>query len=186
MEIPSQLKNAYNWIQMVAVITLSVGVAWFVVRTYTQKLSRGAILARLLALDLVVIGVCVGVDSLLDSRYPMIFAIVATGILTFYGMLLHFVGRASDVRLADSDTRMAIASSITAMYLILVGYGVFISGEDGMSPLAENLMDSFSSVVGVVIAFYFGSSAYLEARRTTTSGQNSASQEPRNKAASGT
>jgi hypothetical protein len=106
----------------------------------------------------------------------MIFAIVATGLLTFYAMLTHSIGSGSDAQLRDGDMRMAIASSITAMYLMLVGYGVFLAaGNDAMDPLAKNLFDSFSYIVGIVIAFYFGSSAYVEAKRV-----NAASNQSRN------
>ena len=85
-------------------------------------------------------------------------ATVATSIITFFG-ILNF---GSDKRSSFSDERLrsAIAASSTMTYLVLVGTaGLFTSG--GQSPISQLLLTSFTATVGVIIAFYFGSSAYV-------------------------
>jgi hypothetical protein len=94
----------------------------------------------------------------------MIFAIVTTGLVTVYAQILHLMGLSPDASLRDGDVRTAIALSMTLMYLTLVGYGVFVA-DKSMGALATSLINSFTSLVGVVIAFYFGASAYVEAKR---------------------
>ena len=167
MEIPAALKNLHNWVQMSVVIVLSLILAALLARIYMQTLSGVAVIVRVFALQIVLVGVCVGIDSLLDSRYPMIFAIVTTGIVTVYAVLLHFLRLAPDGRLQDADIRIAIALSTTLVYLMLVGYGVFLADEK-MGEFAKTLTTSFTSIVGVVVAFYFGASAYVETKRAAT------------------
>jgi hypothetical protein len=93
-------------------------------------------------------------------------------------LLLHFIGSTPNARLEDRDVRTAIAAAITIMYLVLVGYGVFIQsvGATERDPLADTLMTTFSTVVGLVITFYFGSSAYLESRRAGAHSQKAESE----------
>lgn len=169
MKVPANLYNLNNWIQLTTIVALAGVVAWSVIRIHAQALRRDAILVRLFALELLVIGVCLGVDSLINSRYPMIFAVIASAVLTFFGLLLYFIGSTPADKVKDRDVRTAIAAAITIMYLVLAGYGVFlVENKVGkMDPLANTLMTTLSTVVGVVVAFYFGSSAYIEAKRTS-------------------
>jgi hypothetical protein len=108
------------------------------------------------------------------SFYPPIFAIIATGILTFFDLLYHAIRSAPDKPIQDRDLRIAITGAITTMYLALVAFGVFvrIPKDEAEAPLAQSLVVSFTSVVGIVIAFYFGTSAYLEGKGTGSRTQN--------------
>lgn len=148
----------------------SIGIAYYVQRLFARDCSSRAILERLLRVEFIVLGVGIGGAALFKSFYPPIFAIIATGVLTFYGLLLHAVHHAPDARVQDRHIRSAIAAGLTSMYVVLVGYGVFIIKTEGqvIDPIAQHLITSFSSVVGIVIAFYFGSSAFIESRTSTT------------------
>ena len=62
--------------------------------------------------------------------------------------------------------RFAIAGSIVIEYIVLVGIvGFFKEGPEELPIITQIILSNFTSVVGVVIAFYFGSSAYLQARQ---------------------
>lgn len=167
------MMNPVLWGQAAFLLVLAGVVAWFVMRSYSSTLSRRAILVRVFALELFIVGAGMSAGAWFGSVYPPIFAIIATGILTFFGMLFHAMPSAPDSSLQDRVLRLAITSSITTMYLALVGFGVFMRKppEQATDPIAQTLITSFSSVVGVVIAFYFGTGAYLEAKGQKQSGQ---------------
>jgi len=154
-----------KWTQLGVILLLAVALAWLGLRTISQDARRSTLLSRLLALNLLAYGGGIAAGSFFASFFPPIFAIVAMGILTFFG-LLHQPGDAQASRVEDRDLRTAITAAITTMYLALVGYGVFVvrSGDGTTDPIAQSLMTSFASVVGVVIAFYFGAGAYLEGK----------------------
>jgi hypothetical protein len=157
-----------KWSQFIIIVILAAAVAGFLIRTYSQNLSRQALLVRVFAVDLVVIGVGIGAGSFFASGFPPIFAMIATGVLTFFGFIGESVHNAPQAAIRDRDIRIAIAASLTMMYVVVVGYGAwFQPGGEGnpiQHPISQELLTSFSTVVGTVIAFYFGTSAYLEGR----------------------
>jgi ABC-type xylose transport system permease subunit len=174
------MSEPQKWAQLAVIVILALVVAWCIVRWHSAGIGRQAILIRIVALNLLVLGVGIGAGSYFASFFPPIFAITATGILTFFGLLSYALQGKSDSRIEDRDLRVAIAGSITTMYLVLVGYGVWVESTGTPDPIAQNLMNSFSTVVGTVIAFYFGASAYTETRTAnrTRTGEDSRSTEP--------
>jgi len=166
------------WVQAAFLLILAGAVSWAVVRLYSANLSHTAALARLLAIDLLVVGAGMAGGAWFTSVYPPIFAITATGILTFFYMLYHAVRTAPEKPIQDRDLRIAITAAVTTMYLSLVAFGVFMRIPEGVAeaPLAQSLQISFTSVVGIVIAFYFGTSAYLEGKATESRTQNDKSE----------
>ena len=174
------------WVQAAFLIILGGAVGWLVLRSYSANLSQAATLIRLLAIDLFILGACMGAGAWFGSVYPPIFAITATGILTFFYLLYHAIRSAPDTPLQDRDLRIAITGSITTMYLALVGFGVFMrilvpgdaaASREAESPLAQALILSFTSIVGIAIAFYFGTSAYLDGRATGSRSQDESKDE---------
>lgn len=118
-----------------------------------------------------VLAICVWLSSLgpYGTSYPIIFAAPALGLIAFFGVLSVSTDTSATKTISDSGMRIAITAAVVVMYMVLVGFGVFTSENyGGMSPMAQTLMTSFTSIVGVVVAFYFGASAYIEvqARRT--------------------
>lgn len=64
--------------------------------------------------------------------------------------------------------RSAIAGTIVLVYLVLLGIVAFFSpsGTEGLKlhELTQTFVTNFTTLIGVVVAFYFGSSAYVEAK----------------------
>ena len=60
--------------------------------------------------------------------------------------------------------RTAMAGAIVVEYLTLVGtLAFFVQGE--LPPIAQTMITNFTTVVGIVIAFYFGASAFVQLQR---------------------
>lgn len=96
------------------------------------------------------------------------FAVAAVSVLTFFGFLQ--LGRSVPSGQADSDRseRRAIAATAVVVYLVLVSIVTFFGLTDKtqqLNPLTNLLVTNFTAVVGVIVAFYFGSSAYVEKRK---------------------
>ncbi len=98
------------------------------------------------------------------TDYPIIFAIMATGIIGFFGILIHYNEASDSSDINDRNIRLALTISIIMSYLVFIGYAVFYETE--LSEIAETAIGSFSAVVATVIAFYFGSSVYLSGKVT--------------------
>jgi hypothetical protein len=98
-----------------------------------------------------------------DTAFLM-FAVAAVGIITFFGLLL-FSYRMNGVPLGDQSLRVSITVAVITVYLVVVGEASFWATKTTPSPITDTVLTSFSSIVGVVIAFFFGSSAYVEAKK---------------------
>lgn len=103
---------------------------------------------------------------ILDSDMPFSIVVAGTGLIAFFGLY--------DISLPDNPTtqdkesslRFSIAGSIVIEYLVLVGIVAFFNeGPEEMPLITQTMLTNFTSVVGVVVAFYFGSSAYIQAKK---------------------
>jgi hypothetical protein len=137
-------------------------------------------LVRLIAIDVFILGASMGAAAWFSSVYPPIFAITAIGILTFFDLLYHAIRNAPGAPIQDRDLRIAITGSVTTMYLALVGFGVFlrIPPDEKEAPMAQALVVSFTTIVGIVIASYFGTSAYLDGKVAGPPTQNPMTEKP--------
>ena len=91
-------------------------------------------------------------------------ATASIGLLTF----LAFFGIAYEPGLViERAMRNSIAASVIVMYLATIGIVTFWPAESTaapeLNPLTKTMIDSFQTVVTVVIGFYFASSAVIEA-----------------------
>jgi len=155
------------FVQAAFLIIVGIVTGWLVVQSYSAKLSPVATLARILGISVGILGAGMGAGAWFGSVYPPIFAITSIGMLTFSYLLYQCIRSAPDAPIQERDIRIAITGSITMMYLALVGFAVFMRIPSGQqeAPLAQSLVFSFTTLVGVVIAFYFGTSAYLESKK---------------------
>ena len=99
-----------------------------------------------------------------DYWYYAMFAIVATGLVTFFGILLQNLSGESVNHVTNRSMRLAITGLVTSSYVALLAYMLFIPENTKLAEVAEGLVTNFTAVVGTVIAFFFGSSAYVEVR----------------------
>ena len=112
---------------------------------------------------IVTLGTCVWLSARPDggTSYPIIFAAPATSIMTFFGLISLLSEKEENI--SDSTMRSAITGALVVMYIVVVGYGIFTAeGYGGISSFGQTLLTSFTSIVGISIAFYFGSSAYIQ------------------------
>lgn len=99
-----------------------------------------------------------------DTDAPLSVAITATAILSFIGLLALTQPAQGIWRLTEVTMRTAIAGTIVIEYLVLVATVAFFQrGPQALPPITQTLLSNFTGIVGVVIAFYFGASAYVEA-----------------------
>jgi uncharacterized membrane protein YfcA len=117
-----------------------------------------------LALPVIVIVAAGGAaDLYLNSDLPETVTVAAVAVITFAFFLTpsHFPN--SD---EESRFRRAVAAAVILEYVVLVSIvAFFISGPDKLPPLTQSLISSFTTIVGVVLASYFGSSAYVEGQK---------------------
>lgn len=85
--------------------------------------------------------------------------LVAVGLVTFYGTMGMGINK-KDRKLSKYDIRLAIVLSLITVYIVLVGTVVFFKKGGELPPIAQIMITHFTTVIGVMLAFYFGAEAY--------------------------
>lgn len=125
------------------------------------------------------IAFCFWWGVLINSNYPLSIAVIASGVLTFTLCILMSEGHGVTWIAEPGHIRATIAIAIVVEYMVLVGMAAFLWTSPGeLPPLAQTFITNFTSVVGIVIAFYFGSSAYLQGQENRTRRRSQAQAKP--------
>jgi hypothetical protein len=100
--------------------------------------------------------------------------VVGAGLIVFALCILTTHGSRVVWISSPEHIRATIAISIVVEYMVLVGVVAFFhwnqpSGDTTFIPqVTQTLVTNFTSIVGVVIAFFFGASAYVQTRETSS------------------
>lgn len=121
-----------------------------------------------------------------DNNGPFIVVAVGTAATCFFSLLFLTQDDDEHWQLTEETMRTAIAGTIVVVYLVLVGIvAFFVVGPRDLPGITQTMVTNFTTVVGIVIAFYFGASAYVQAQREKTDSRKGKSAE-RNENATGT
>ena len=88
---------------------------------------------------------------------PVSWAVAISAVVTFF-TLLSFLP--PDGQMTKSKTRNAITATFIVAYFLLLGLFVFKGGDNEVSGIADTLVTNFTFLMGVVIAFHFGTATY--------------------------
>jgi len=99
------------------------------------------------------------------SRAFLSLMMVAVGLITFFGFMGLGVS-AEDHNLSKTGIRLAIVVSVVTFYLVLVGTVSFFSKGGELPIITNTMINHFTTIVGVVVAFYFGTAAYEAVHKT--------------------
>jgi uncharacterized membrane protein YjgN (DUF898 family) len=87
-------------------------------------------------------------------------AIFAIGVVSFLGMLT-LAHQGSGRRSFDSaEVRVAVTTSFVMVYFAVLA--IFLFSTNTVSEFGRNMVDNLTSLFGVVVGFYFASSAVVE------------------------
>ncbi len=94
------------------------------------------------------------------------FSLIASPLITFFGFI--WLGEyLQTLEKTLGVLRTAITAASVTAYLVLLALTIFIAGQQTQFPLQEQLVNSFTTIMGVLIAFYFGASAYTQKKSGT-------------------
>lgn len=95
-------------------------------------------------------------------KAPMAGAVAVAGLVTF-GSVLYYLTSIKNYSIPES-VRHTIASTFLIVYLLLVTYNTFFNGCgpnvtncSAVTGVTSTLLSNFTTLAGVVVAFYFGS-----------------------------
>lgn len=94
-------------------------------------------------------------------------AVGCIAIISFFGFLPARREPQQPVR-DEASLRFAIAAALLLVYLLVIGVTAFygpIEKSVELHPLTQQIIGSFTAVIGIVVAFFFGASAYVDAGR---------------------
>jgi hypothetical protein len=92
--------------------------------------------------------------------------VVLPSVFTFFGMLI-VASFERPPPLPESSYRTAIASALVIEYVMLLAVTALAkptSEAEHPHPVGQAMVANFTMVIGLVLAFYFGASAYVETR----------------------
>ena len=92
--------------------------------------------------------------------YYAMFAIIATGLTTFFGVLIYYSSQNN-----ENSMRLSVTGLLVNSYIALLVYCLFIPTDIQLNDISKTLVTNFTVVVGTVVAFFFGSAAYIEAHK---------------------
>lgn len=108
--------------------------------------------------------------------------LIAVAVISFFGSLWRGLDR--DGVIDEGDMRTAITVSLVTVYLVLVGIVAFyapvrVGATDQqvlqLSQITNTMLTSFTTIVGIVVPFYFGTSAYVQVKREEAQAEASTS-----------
>ena len=115
-------------------------------------------------LDILVVLIGLAIWKYVDSDAVFLnLVIICVALVTYFGFLMFGQAVGGDWAVDKGGMRTAITAAVVTVYLVLVGLVAFMTrGPKELIPLTETMITSFTTIVGVVVAFYFGSSAYVQ------------------------
>lgn len=120
-----------------------------------------------MALGLILLNcLVIGIVYYLSNGAYLSIALIATAVTTFASLIVLCQNDPLNWVLSEQIMRTAISGTIVLVYLVLISFATFNFLPDQQSSLTGTLITNFSSIVGVVIASYFGASAYVQARNS--------------------
>lgn len=134
---------------------------------------NSSIIATLVLSATLALTIIIGLYISRKTNHPAYNAITIalTAIFTFFGMLI-ISSSFMESGISESAYRTAIASSLIIEYVLLVAITAFtkpLENNEQSNPISQTLISNFTVVIGIVLAFYFGASAYVETQQAPTS-----------------
>jgi len=120
--------------------------------------NRYKVLFWIAIIDIIVFIFGIAGTAIFDHKAFLSCAVGIIGIVTFFGSLMAEIEGAKEEGV--ERIRRSITFSILTVYLTLVGTMAFFKVQQDL----KGLLLSFTTTTGVVIAFYFGSSAYVDGK----------------------
>lgn len=98
---------------------------------------------------------------MLHENHDFVVSVTAfsVGVITFFGVIALNRGTRGQQILKAENLRTAIACSLVISYLFIVCFTTFVRTADTTGEVSQEFVKSFSNVIGITIAFYFGASA---------------------------
>ena len=106
-------------------------------------------------------------EKLYYLPYPGIILAMGSMIIalvTFFGLLAVGESSGKGWGLNKGTMRGAIAGSILVVYLFVLSMSAFVPYQEKMPDMMSMMMTSFTTIIGIMIPFYFGASAYVQGR----------------------
>lgn len=106
-------------------------------------------------------------SEIIQLPYPGITLAMSSmviAVVTFFGLLAVSESSGRGWGLNKGSMRGAVAATILVVYLFVLSMNAFVPYQGAMSDMMSAMVTSFTTIVGIMIPFYFGASAYVQGR----------------------
>ena len=94
-----------------------------------------------------------------ESDFIVSVTAFSIGVVTFFGITDLNRSAADSRMLREENLRTAIAGALVITYLFIVCFASFVRSAETAGMVTKGFIQSFSQVISVTIAFYFGATA---------------------------
>ena len=88
--------------------------------------------------------------------------LVLVALVAFFGLLMSPGATNEDGTVREARIRLAIAATLVIVYVVFFGTTVFFRDPKATSGFAEKMLETLTTMLTVVLPFYFGASAVAE------------------------
>lgn len=119
-----------------------------------------AMTASLIAL-IVLIGQWATYTQIIIIQFALPLMLILVGVVTFFGILMLPDGTDSNTSLSEARVRLCITATLLMVYIVYLGSVVFWRSER-MTDFEKQMVSTLTTLLAVVLPFYFGSSAAVD------------------------
>ncbi len=125
-------------------------------------MNRNPLIKSLLIISAAIIIVVVAgilATRFFDHSSFLSLMLVLVALITFFGLLISPGAVDQNGTVHESRIRLAIASTLIMFYLVFFSKTVFFRDTNAISPLADKMLETLTTMLTIVLPFYFGASA---------------------------
>jgi hypothetical protein len=88
---------------------------------------------------------------------------------TYFGFMAISQSLGKGLESNIGSMRTAIASGVLVLYFFILPVSIFLTFKNALSEFGQSMVNNFTTTIGIIIPFYFGASAYVQAHAPSES-----------------
>lgn len=129
---------------------------------------------QIIILGIVNIVIAVGGLYIWKFFYPAVDTIllmisVLLPLTTYFGFLAISQSLGQGLASNMGSMRTAIVSGVLVLYFFILSVSIFLTDKNTLSDVGKAMVNDFTTIIGIMIPFYFGTSAYIQTHASNKS-----------------
>ena len=160
---PNWLKDAPVVLAALVMVIISlIALIWITKGLITLKKEGLTAIIRLGFTDVLISVVGLALWRITLSKSMLVITPIVLAYITFFGFMSISQAIGGEWSLNRGGMRGAITTTIIVVYFFIISMAIFNTYQGEVPPYMQTITENFTTTMGIVIAFYFGASAYVQ------------------------